>query len=191
MFLPNLHRKALALSLVSITVPLFAKDKHPKLAPQDEIQVVGHIADNEGPIVRFLATQHYRRNYLYAEHQSGKQLTLVDVTDVAHPTLLAQVGDGPTGGELINVTGNAALVAESNAPSQPSSAVQTFRILSFADPAHPVVQREFTGVTATARDEKRGLIFLANGDGIWILQQHFATDPEFEKEWEHMMLDNR
>ncbi len=44
---------------------------------------------------------------------------------------------------------------------------------------------------AMATDDKRGLIFLANPQGVWILQQQYATDPQSEKEWEHMMLDNR
>ena len=41
------------------------------------------------------------------------------------------------------------------------------------------------------RDDKRGLMFLANAQGVWILQQQYAMDPEAVKEWEHMMLDNR
>ena len=41
--------------------------------------------------------------------------------------------------------------------------------------------REFTGVTAITRDEHRGLVFLADGSGIWILQQKLAMDPEVEK----------
>jgi hypothetical protein len=63
--------------------------------------------------------------------------------------------------------------------------------MSFADPLHPSVKQEFQDVTAMATDDKRGLIFLANSQGVWILQQRYAMDPQFEKEWEHMMLDNR
>ena len=47
-------------------------------------------------------------------------------------------------------------------------------MMSFSDPLHPIVQQEFTGVTATARDEKRRLIFLADSSGVWIL--HLLED---------------
>lgn len=160
-------------------------------APQDQIEVVAHVPLTDGAITRFLTTEHYRREYLYAEHQPGKLVTMIDVTNVHQPALLADVSYPNTGAaQLVAVTGNAALVA--NDTQAPAAATpQNFSIMSFADPLHPTVKQEFTGVTAMARDDKRGLIFLANADGIWILQQHYAMDPQFEKEWEHMMLDNR
>jgi hypothetical protein len=185
-------KAVIILGFVSATA-LYAKNKHPKPepAPQDQIQVVARIPVTGGLIVRFLTTQHYRRDYLYAEHQSGKTVTLIDITNISRPAVLAEMSD-PAGlsDGLVAVTGNAALVATVNHQTETSSP-QTFRILSFANPLHLTVQQEFDGVTATSRDDKRGLIFLANADGIWILQQQFAMDPEFEKEWEHMMLDAR
>lgn len=176
-----------------VSVNVWAKDKHPQPTPpaHDEIQVIAHIPATGDAVTGFLTTQHYRRNYLYAEHASGKSVTLIDVTNLSSPALLAEMSD-PAGGSdaLVAAAGNAALVATGGGPA-PQAPAQTFRILSFADPMHPAIQQEFKGVTATARDDKRGLIFLANSDGIWILQQRFAPDPEAEKEWEHMMLDAR
>jgi hypothetical protein len=183
----------LCFSLSSMS--LLAKGKHPKSAPpppQDQIQVAAHIPLTGDRIVRFLTTQHYRRNYLYAEHASGKTVTLIDITKIDRPAMLSEI-QYPEGlaDDLVAVTGNAALVAAGNTRMEPQSTPQAFRILSFADPLHPTVQQQFDGVTAIARDERRGLIFLANADGVWILQQRFAMDPEDVKEWEHMMLDNR
>ena len=63
--------------------------------------------------------------------------------------------------------------------------------MSFADPQHPTVQQEFANVSAFARDENRGLIFLANPQGVWILHEKLAMDPSLEREWEHMALDSR
>ena len=48
--------------------------------PKDEIEVVGHIPLTGGPVKRFLATQHYSSYYLYAEHEAGGNVTLIDVT---------------------------------------------------------------------------------------------------------------
>jgi hypothetical protein len=168
----------------------FGKDKHPKKAddaPQDQIEVVAHLPLTGGPVTGFLETQHYRRNYLYAEHESGQTASLIDITSSTQPSLLADISSG----NLVAVAGNAALVSSQVSSASAPVVSQTFRIMSFADPVHPVVKQQFDHVTALARDEKRGLIFLANDAGIWILQQKFAQDPEAEKEWEHMMLDNR
>lgn len=190
--LHSLRNFSLIVALAMLPLSGYAKDKHPKQPAQDQIKVVAHIPVSGSNIIRFLTTQHYRRNYLYAEHESGNMVTLVDITNTSRPAVLSEMSD-PAGApdNLIDVTGNAALVATADRQVPTAPATQTFRILNFADPLHPKVEQEFKGVTATARDDRRGLIFLANSDGIWILQQQFAPDPAAEKEWEHMMLDAR
>ncbi len=155
---------------------------------QDAIQVVGHIAASGGAVTRFLTTQHYSSYYLYAERQAGQGITLVDVTKPNAPNVLSDIPAVLSGGadSLTVVAGTAALVSDAAVPSAP--ATQTLRIMDFADPAHPKVTREFANVTAMARDDRRGLIFLANGEGIWILQQHLAIDPEVEKAYGNYVI---
>ena len=53
--------------------------------------------------------------------------------------------------------------------------------MGFSDPRHPRATREFAGMTAMTRDDPRGLVFIANAEGIWILRQNQAQDPEVEK----------
>jgi hypothetical protein len=165
----------------------YAKDKKAKVSPsppKDEIEVVGHIPLVGGPVTRFLSTQHYSSYYLYAEHGAGTSVTLIDVTKTAKPSVLTDVSYSPGGASesLLVVAGTAALVnSEPNTASSAMAAPQTLRIMDFSDPQHPKVAREFTGVTAVGRDDPRRLIFVANSDGIWILQQHLAEDPEVEK----------
>ena len=167
-----------------------AKNKKAALPdPKDEIKVVGHIPLTDGPVRRFLATQHYSSFYLYAEHEAGGNVTLIDVTKISHPAVLADVAYAPNNGSgsLSVVAGTAALVT--NEPSAASTtAPETVRIMDFSDPRSPKVAREFTGVTALSRDDRRGLIFVANGEGIWILQQHLAEDPEVEKAYANYVL---
>lgn len=170
--------------------PLGAKDRHKAPPPQDQIEVVAHLPLSGEPATRFVLTQHYRREYLYATLSSGKAVTLIDVTDPSKPSVLADVSPALAGGNIVTAAGTAALISESGSGSDRAKP-QTFRIMSFADPAHPVVSQEFANVSAIGRDDKRGLIFLANPQGVWILHEKLAIDPEGEKEWEHMMLDNR
>jgi hypothetical protein len=168
-----------------------AKDKKPKAAaPKDEIEVVGHIPVTNGPVRQFLATQHYSSYYLYAERGPGQAATLIDVTRISQPAVLAEVAYAPDSGSgsLSVVAGTAALVSSEPATPAATQPPQTIRIMDFSDPANPKVAREFTGVTAMSRDAGRGLIFVANADGIWILRQHFAEDPEVQKAYEDYVL---
>jgi hypothetical protein len=171
-----------------------AKDKKvktPPSPPKDEIEVVGHIPLAGGAVTRFSSTQHYSSYYLYAEHGASTNVTLIDVTKVGQPSVLADVSYSPDGGSqsLLAVAGTAALVnSEAETSAAPAAAPQTLKIMDFSDPQHPKVAREFTGVTAIGRNDPRGLIFVANGDGIWILKQHLAEDPEMEKAYANYVM---
>lgn len=172
---------------LAMLIPLAAKDKKPKSPPQDSIEVVAHIPLTTGPVLRFLATEHYSSHYLYAEHGSGASVTLIDVTKPDRPAVLAEVAYPPAGGgNLVVVSGTAALAASSG--TQQTAAPQTIRILDFSDPQHPKVTREFAGVTAIDRDDRRGLIFVANPEGVWILRQSRAEDPDVEKAYAHHVI---
>ena len=170
--------------LVAAVPSLDGKDKKPKFDPQDAIEVIAHIPATSGPVRRFMTTQHYSSQYLYVEHDAGQGVTLIDITNATHPLVLGEVSYPANGGpaSLIAVSGTATLVTNQGAPS---SVPQSIRIMDLADSKNPKVAREFTGVTAIARDEPRRLIFVANGDGIWILYQSLAQDPEVERAYEY------
>jgi hypothetical protein len=160
------------------------KAKTPEVPPTDGIEVVGHIPAANGPVTRLVSTHHYSSFYLYAE-QAGHGLTLIDVTEVKRPAVLTSMPPTPEEGQegLFAVAGTAAIVTNQPGAAAPAATLQTVRIMDFSDPTHPKVVREFTGVTAIGRENERGLIFVANADGVWILRQHFAEDPEVEKEY--------
>ena len=171
----------LSVGLLALATPVQAKKKTSPKDPQDEIEVVGHIPSAGGPVSHFVATQHYSSYYLYAEHEEGKSITLIDVTNTEHPAVLANVAYPASGvaTSLSAVAGTAALV--SSAPTaHTQSPPQTMQLLDFSDPQHPKITREFTGITAVDRDDRRGLIFLPNAEGIWILHQKFAEESRSE-----------
>jgi hypothetical protein len=180
------------LGAIALPVAAQTKNKKAKTAsgdPQDSIEVVGHIPAANGPVSRFLSTQHYSSYYLYAEHAAGQGVTMIDVTKADRPSVLTDI---PGSSDSITlVAGTAALMtsapAAPPAPSTPAP-TQTIRIMDLSDPQHPKVTREFAGVTATSRDDRRGLIFVANSEGIWILRQHLAADPAVEKAYANYVV---
>jgi hypothetical protein len=161
--------------------------------PMDAIEVVGHIALAGAPVTHFVCTEHYNSDYLYAERGAGKDITLIDVTKTEQPSVLANVPDAPDGSSesLVAVAGTAALVSTEQGTPAAATTPQTLRIMDFSDPQHPKVAREFTGVTAIGRYEKRGLVFVADSAGIWILRQHLAQDPKVEEEYSRTVLYNQ
>jgi hypothetical protein len=177
------------------SISAYAKTKKPK-APdreaQDEIEVAGHVAIPGGSVTRLLATRHFSSYYLYVERDAGKNVTLLDVSQVAKPLVLSDVAYPSSGGSnnLLVVTGTAALVTDEPGGAAPAqaAALKTIRIMDFSEVQHPKVAHEFTGVTATSRDDSRGLIFIANAEGVWILHQRFAIDPEVDRAYEHHVL---
>jgi hypothetical protein len=179
---------------VSFTTAFAATPRHAKTKPNppaDAIRVVGHIAIS-GPITQLLPTQHFSSYYLYAQHRPGQAVTLIDVTKPAAPSVIADLPCPPDGASsnLIAVAGTAALAAEQPGPSAPGR-TEIVQIMSFADPAHPTVARQFPDVTAIGDDSQRGLIFLADNEGVWILQKHFAEDPAIERAYDTYLLYNR
>lgn len=150
--------------------------------PQDSIEVVGHIAETKGSVTSFVTTQHYSSYYLYVEHEGGKNVTLIDITKADKPVVLSDVTYPSQGASSIfAVAGTAALVTDQQSKAVGPPAGQTIRIMDFSDPQHPKVAKQFDGVTSMSRDDRRGLIFVANADGVWILHQKLAEDPAVEK----------
>jgi hypothetical protein len=166
--------------------PLVAGKEGPTAPSTDHIDVIAHIPLSGGPVVQLSSGTYWRRNYLYLGRGTGKAVTILDVTDPTAPKA-AETLDLPKWQANENVSavvGNAVLVTSS--PSEP--APQTVTILSFADPEHPKVARQFSGVTSMLKDTSRGLVYLANSEGLWVLRLDPATDVDLDKEYQNYLL---
>lgn len=168
------------------------KRKLPPKDPQHAIEVVGHVPPGGGTVTQFLLTQHFSSYYLYAEHEGGKNVTLIDVSNASQPVFLWELPTPPSGsaGSFVAVAGTAALITEPMS-ILPPVAPQTVRIMDYSDPKQARVVREFAGVTALSTDAGRELVFLANPEGIWILHPRVAEDPEMQREYAHHVLYDR
>jgi hypothetical protein len=167
---------------------LAAATKHAKVPEPDRIVVIGHLPLSGGPIVQLTVGDHWRRNYLYVDHGAARPITILDVTDATTPKATGEL-DIPiqeSNGNLDAVVGTAALVA--SAPPLPLK--QTVTIMSFADPEHPTVERQFEGVTAMVKDLPRGLVYLADAGGLWVLELKSAPDTELDEQYRKYLLYN-
>jgi lipocalin len=178
-------RIALVLSLLPVVAAGRSKSKEP--APKDAIDVAGRISITGGPVTRLVTTQHYSRTYLYAEHASTNTITVIDVTDRSHPTIVSSLAGT---GALLSATGDAALVSSIEPVASVVPSARTISILDFSDKASPKVAREFKGVTTVGTDDAHGLVFLADTDSIWILHRNPALDPEVQERYAHDVVYN-
>jgi hypothetical protein len=172
-------------SMVIGAAPAFAKSKHSSQSSssgRDQITIESHVSLTDGPVIRFVTAERNGRSYVYAERGAGKGITLIDVTQPEHPEVLGEVSNAQTG-TLLTVAGAAALANSSPALATQMPAPQTIQILDLSNPASPKVTRRFEGVTAMEKMPSRGVILLANGEGIWILSEHIAEDPAAEQRY--------
>jgi len=177
------------LALVTLPAHLLASERgNPsKLAQQDSIEVVGHLALNGASISAIATSTHWRHNFLELNDDAHKTLTVVDVTDPAHPGLVRKltVPSGVAEPIVEAMVGNTGLVGDSGRmePVAPKS----LSIVDFSDPSHPVTQRRFENVTAL-KHLPGGLICLVDSAGLWILKEHSAPDKALEAAYGNYLL---
>jgi hypothetical protein len=179
----------IVLAVVSTLFTATAKTKAKADSPHDQIDVLANVPVTGGPITRFTLTRHYSRSYLYMEHASHV-VTLVDITDAQHPAVVANLDLPATqSGTVLTAAGDAALISSEGAAPD-AIKEKTMTIVNFADRAHPQTVRQFNKVTCTGADESRGLVFVANDEGLWILHRNPAEDPEVQERYAHEVLYN-
>jgi hypothetical protein len=140
-------------------------------------QVIGHVALKEAPGSEMLLQNKSDKHYLYVQKASKQGYTVVDVTKPAIPALVdTSSSSAESTASKLEMAGPDVAIAET--PDKNSKGVihstdtptQTVKILDLSDPAHPKVLQTFKGVTSILQDPGRGLIYLANGDGLWVLR---------------------
>jgi hypothetical protein len=160
----------------------FARSKS-KIAPKDSFDFVAHLALTGGAVTSLVTTSHFGRNYLYAESLSSHTVTLFDVTDFARPKVLSRMNSSDS---VLTAAGDAVLVSSDSSAAVPG--LKKISIIDVSDKSKPKIVREFAGVTSMTADAPRGLVFLANADGLWILHQNQPIDPEIQERYAHDVL---
>jgi hypothetical protein len=174
----------------SILAHAVRKDKH--AIPSDSIGVIGHLHLTNTSVTRLATSEHWRREFLELQDPTHRMLTLVDVTDAAHPAIVKQLHlpRGAANSNLAAMVGDVGLLAGTSTP--PATSQTSFvSVVSFADPDHPATVRKFNDVTALRMDEGRGLIYLVNQEGLWILREKPAPDQALERAYAYYVLHNQ
>ena len=139
-------------------------------------RVIAHVPLQEPAGSEMLLQNKGTKHFLYVQKASKKGFTVVDVTKPTLPSLVkaSASSNDATAGQLEMAGSDVGLaeVPDKNSKGVIRSTVyptETVKILDLSDPAHPKVLQTFTKVTSILQDPDRGLIYLANNDGLWIL----------------------
>ena len=137
--------------------------------PAQPASVIAHV-----PLEGAVASQMYLqtrgdKRYLYIDQGSNQGYTVVDITKPGKPNIVKRVDSGK-----VQVVGSDVALAESpegKTVARSHAPTESVTVLDTSDPANPKAIQTFQGVTSVLQDSPRGLIFLTNNEGLWILQQ--------------------
>jgi hypothetical protein len=165
------------LLLGAFVLPICAGASTGDFYPSYQTKIVGHVVLSGKPARQMFLQQEGRRAYLYVRQASQHGYTVFDVTKPERPKLLNQVSQGN-----LTILDSGLAISETPDTASPSRSVgdaignqggsgtpELVRMLDISNPAHPRTVQTFDGVTSIVRDDAHTLIYVANGDGIWIL----------------------
>jgi hypothetical protein len=145
-----------------------------------EAKVVGHLSLPGNPARQMFIQQMGKKNYLYVRQSSQSDFTVIDVTKPNKPRVVNHVSQGNltllNSGLALSETPAKSIDASPSHSMEDqhtglgaSNAPESVRVLNISDPIHPRTLETFDGVTSMVRDDARSLLYVANGDGIWIV----------------------
>ena len=131
--------------------------------------VVAHVQLSGGPVTRMLLVNKNGSEYLLL----GLDSTNVAILDVSNPGQPRTIDT--TSGAAGAPTAEVKLVADTLTLFGTSDA-------GTASSSNSKEMRSFSGVTASLKDKARGLIYVTNGDGLWIVKtkQQVETGEAFD-----------
>jgi|ERR1700677_4867796 hypothetical protein len=151
---------------------IFAKPKAKK-AVVSNLGVIAHLQLDGGTATRMLLVQKDGKEYLYVGLSSSSGVCIFDVTKPADPRKVEKFAgaggaqaDFQLVGDTLAVTSRAGEAAAISSNVPPRSVT----ILNMSDPANPQQIQTFADVTSVVADDARGLIYLSNGEGLWVVQ---------------------
>jgi hypothetical protein len=187
----------LALSTLATTNVLAKNKVEP---PTQKASVIAHVPLPGTPVSQLLLREQGSKEYLYIQQTAKEGFTVIDVTQPEHPSLVKDVTlPGKGGDEKLEMLGSGLALAETPdssaaggtqhelspakpqaGSSAPAPRTESIRVLDLSDPKNPRTLQTFDGVTKVLADDTRSLIYITNGDGLWILR-HNPPNQESKK----------
>lgn len=156
----------LATALPAFSAP---KDSYPMYK---QAKVIGHLPLSGVAPSKMSLQQQGKKEYLYIQQAGAQGVTVVNVSKAKHPKVVTRVLQvniaSPGSGWTIT---QKPLHSRSWLNIEGPRGAREVQILDVSNPAQPKDVRTFQDVTSIVSDDARGLVFLANAQGIWIVSR--------------------
>jgi hypothetical protein len=194
----TISHKLFALLILSILIAPNTLAKTRSEPPTQKASVIAHLPLPGTPVSQLLLRQQGSKEYLYVQQTATNGFTVVDVTQPDRPNIVKDVtlpGNGH--GETLEMLGNGVALAETldssalggtqhalslEKPQAGSGAAaartESIRVLDLSDPKNPRTLQTFDGVTKVLAEDARNLIYITNGEGLWVLRHNPATESK-------------
>jgi hypothetical protein len=164
--------------------------------PVDPVTVVAHLLLPGAAVSQIFLQGQGSKQYLYIQQDPEQGLTIVDVTKPFRPNVVNRLNlpNKSSGEELQMVWAGLAISEAPEARKESArtelapakgegiegggsggtgdSPTQFLRLLDLSDPANPRTLQTFEGVSSLLLDDGRDLIYITNGEGLWILSHN-------------------
>jgi hypothetical protein len=165
---------AAAILAIFMSISPGASAKHRGVKPALEpATVIAHLPLTGASVSQLMLQRHGNKQYLYVEQASKEGFAIVDVTKPDQPNVIRSESwpNEASTGRLQMVGGRLGLAeASESAAAETVSRTETLKVLDLSDPAYPRTILTFSGVTSTLADDARSLVYITNGEGLWILK---------------------
>ena len=161
----------LALFILLWVSPGLAKDK--KASGGEDVRVLANLPLKGMQVNQMFVQDWGNKTYLYLHRATEDVYALVDVTNPAKPSLVSSEAlkgtapEGSVGGSPLAITATQENKTENGAKELPT---QTINFVDTSDPKHLNAVKTFKGVTSMYSDSARKLVYLVNGDGLWVIK---------------------
>jgi hypothetical protein len=158
-----------AIAIVAIGIaaaPSVQAKPNSKNTASNPANVVAHVELSGGPATRMLLVKKNGKEYLLLGLDSSSQVAVLDVSEPTQPRFMDTVA-GAAGAPVTELK----VVAD------------TLTLFGTSDPesaasASPTEIRSLSGVTVFVQDKAHGLIYVTNGDGLWIVKTKHKADAD-------------
>ena len=146
------------------------------VAAQDHVRVLANLPLEGMHVNRMFVQQVGNKTYLYLHRQRKDVFALVDVSKPDKPVLVSRralkgSSEGPAAGSAFAIT-----VAPEAMDPGAKLPMETVNLVDASHPKAIKTIKTFTGVTSMYNDDARKLVYLVNGEGLWIVS-HRLTRP--------------
>lgn len=132
----------------------------------------------------FVQRRDNNKVYLYLHRLTKQAFAVVDVTDPDKPVLITRDALQETLGSQVQPPATGSVLAVAFIPDRspayhPSPAnealpTETVQFLDMSNPRSVKTVKTFKGVTSVYPDDARKLVYLVNGEGLWIVRHHMT-----------------